>query len=931
MQKFFFAFVIALSTSAITIPALADDGKSDIVENPTPKILKGKVVDSKTGECIIGAHVHIKGVTETYVTTGLDGSFSIEMEGNSATLVYSCLGYKEGQMEISSEAAATELSLPIEEQSMTLGEAVVMAHNPGRTESGARAIERKAMNVMNVMSAKSMELSPDLTVASALARISGITLERGASGEGQYAILRGMDKRYNYTLVNGVKIPSPDNKNRFVPLDIFPAEMLDRLEVTKSLTADLEGDGIGGAVNMVMKDAPDRRQITANATVGYSGLYFDRSFASFPTGGISGDSPNELHGTSYSPTMTDFSLANMAMKTKSFVPDVTMGLSYGDRFFNNHLGIMAAASAQNIHRGKNADVYAEAGIPGDSISHRTYSEQQTRFGAHLKLDYTFNVRHKIAWYNGYMYFRSQQVRVIEEEKETDTRFKLNKQGIFNSTLMGTHKFLDDEVLSLDWSAVYSKATNRTPDNTEVFLTATRRPDHVTESLNRQTSVTKRWEHNSDEDFAGYLNAQYRFYLDRSTLDVKVGGMYRDKQRTSFYNEYFFAPATGYEEQVRNGSEAQNGWSNYDELKLDVKRGKDISNPLNYDAAEKVGAAYAMGKLTSGRWELTAGLRAEHTNQSYYLKFPTSGADNEGEQKYWDFLPDFHLKFNVHKDANLRFSYARAINRPSFFEIVPYNIIGEDYKERGNPDVKHTVADNFDIRYEWFPTPSEQFMVGLFYKRIQDPIEYGLETSGQDTYYTPENFGTANNMGVEIDLTKYFNRFGVKANYTYTYSRIKTDKTVEVANPDPNAETTTITQTVSQSRPLFGQAAHVANLSLLYKDTQHGWDAQIAFNYTGKRLCAVSRFLDNDSWEDGYPQLDASAEKTFGQSGWSIFIKANNILDLPLVQYVKLNDRTKSYLENASERASVVSHDGGLLERKEWHGRSFLIGVRFKLN
>ena len=80
-----------------------------------------------------------------------------------------------------------------------------MAHNPGRTEAGARGIEKRAMNVMNVMSAKAIELSPDLTVANALGRISGITLERSASGEGQYAILRGMDKRYNYTLVNGVK------------------------------------------------------------------------------------------------------------------------------------------------------------------------------------------------------------------------------------------------------------------------------------------------------------------------------------------------------------------------------------------------------------------------------------------------------------------------------------------------------------------------------------------------------------------------------------------------------------------------------------------------------------------------------------------------------------------------------------------------------
>lgn len=228
------------------------------VDGPVSTIIKGKVIDAKSGELIIGARISLKGHKAISTVSGLDGSFTLNTNGQSGTLVYSVLGYKEGQYNMNGKVADTELVLQLEQQNVSLNEVVIMAHNPGRTEAGARSMERRAMNVMNVMSAKAIELSPDLTVANALGRISGITLERSASGEGQYAILRGMDKRYNYTLVNGVKIPSPDNKNRFVPLDIFPAEMLDRLEVSKSLTADLEGDGIGGAVNMVMKDAPDR-------------------------------------------------------------------------------------------------------------------------------------------------------------------------------------------------------------------------------------------------------------------------------------------------------------------------------------------------------------------------------------------------------------------------------------------------------------------------------------------------------------------------------------------------------------------------------------------------------------------------------------------------------------------------------------------------
>lgn len=91
---------------------------------------------------------------------------------------------------------------------------------------------------------------------------------------------------------------------------------------------------------------------------------------------------------------------------------------------------------------------------------------------------------------------------------------------------------------------------------------------------------------------------------------------------------------------------------------------------------------------------------QHTNQGYVLKFPRD-VDPEGNQDYTDVLPSFHAKYGIHRNANLRFSYARAINRPSFFEIVPYSIINEDYKEKGNPDLKHTVADNIDLRYEFF--------------------------------------------------------------------------------------------------------------------------------------------------------------------------------------------------------------------------------------
>ena len=426
----------------------------------------------------------------------------------------------------------------------------------------------------------------------------------------------------------------------------------------------------------------------------------------------------------------------------------------------------------------------------------------------------------------------------------------------------------------------------------------------------QTSgaAIRRWEHNSDKDKAGYVDLSYKLKLDNgSSFDFSAGGMYRDKKRDSFFNEYTFDSATG----SKDPQYINQDWYNFDEIQFTPRKYGNIGDPLNYDATEKIGAGYGMVKYTWNKWEFIGGVRVEHTDQGYVLKFARD-VDPEGNQKYTDVLPSFHAKYNVHKNANLRFSYARSINRPSFFEIVPYSIINEDYKEKGNPDLKHTVADNIDLRYEFFPKSSEQFMVGLFYKKLNNPIEYGLLNEGQDTYYKPMNFGNATNLGAEIDIMKYFNWFGIKANYTYTHSKVTTDKRLM-----DGSEVTS----VLQSRPLFGQAAHVANLSLLFKETKYQWEGQLAFSYTGKRLSDISNWYNDDIWEAGYSQLDASVEKSF-KNGISIFAKASNLLDIPLLRFIQNGPHTESV---QSER-----HDGNVIERKEWHGQSFMIGIRYKL-
>lgn len=902
--------------------------------------VRGIITDAHTGEALIGVTVVNAEDPKDAVFSGLDGSFSLNPKKAQILLRFSYIGYT--PKELTANATRELLKIQLEPAATSLLEIVVKG--AADKESSARDIEKNAPNVINTVSSRAIEVSPDYTVANVIQRVSGITVERTNTGDGQYALLRGMDKRYNYTLVNGVKIPSPDNKNRFVPLDIFPAEMLERLEVTKSVTPDMEGDGVGGAINLVMKDAPANRMISGNIATGFNTLFFDRAFQSYDKSIINPKSPYELYGSSYPARPRDFNPRLFDIREKGVQPNLFAGLSAGDRFFRKRLGVLIAATYQNSVRGSNSTDFPYSTATSDasnlpvlsSVSKRAYSEQQIRSGTHAKLDYRISSAHKLSWYNAYMLFQVYQVR---DQQKTDfsigydpanhtynlafdTRLRYTRQQIYNSTLKGEHSFSDR--FSADWSAVYSKARSELPENSSIHLVTT-----VKNGVQNPRSVVtlggaeRRWEHNSDEDKAAYLNLHYRAGTNFPVL-ISAGGLYRDKQRENFFNEYTFRP---YDESKPAGT--QNNliegvdWNTFSEIQFMVFTPYgSTGNPLNYNATEKITAGYLQGKLAHGKTEALGGVRIEKTEQGYFLRYPVAGVSNEGEQVYTDILPGLHLKYQLSAVQNLRLSYYKAINRPSFFEIVPYRIINEEFTEAGNPDLKHTVADNIDFRYEFFPKAAEQLMAGLFYKNIKDPIEYGLVVQGQGTFYMPVNFGTAVNYGAEIDFTKYLYSFGVKANYTYTHSNITTTKLFFYNNPNPESTEKVLAANVDQRRRLAGQAAHVANLTLLYKSVRKGIDGQISLTYTGNRLYAVSRYLDNDLWQDGFVQMDISAEKRFAKQ-FVLFFKAINVLDTPVKLYVNkvnaANARALDYKE----------YNGKTLVRTDTYGQNLLLGLRFK--
>ncbi|NJK95392.1 MAG: TonB-dependent receptor plug domain-containing protein [Bacteroidales bacterium] len=278
--------------------------------------IAGKAFDEQTGELLVGCTVVIKELNRATIT-GLDGTFQFRnVPAGQYTVSVSLISYSpvSQALTVKTDTDDKKVDFNLNPVSTSLNEVTVLSKRDKSSDLSARNSERMANQVINVVSAKSIELSPDLNVAHVIQRMSGVTLDKNSSGTGLYALLRGMDKRYSYTLVNGIKIPSTHNKHRYVSLDLFPSDLVDRIEVTKAMTPDMEGDAIGGAVNLIMKNAPGQLLIQANASVGLSWFLVENDYLTFDNSSLNAKSPYDRNDKGYRAVPSDFPTKNLDLK-----------------------------------------------------------------------------------------------------------------------------------------------------------------------------------------------------------------------------------------------------------------------------------------------------------------------------------------------------------------------------------------------------------------------------------------------------------------------------------------------------------------------------------------------------------------------------------------------------------------------------------------
>lgn len=855
--------------------------------------VKGNISDQLSKDGLANAYISIN---KTSFRTEADdkGNFEIKnIPAGEYDISFENVGYSTAERHIHLKAGeAKTLFVSLSEKTRTLDQVTVFGKVDKEKEAGSRDREKYASNIENVISSEAIVRSPDINAANVLQRMSGITVQRSNGADEAYAVVRGMEPRYNNTLLNGIKIASPDSKNRFVQLDIIPSDILSSIEISKSLLPDMEGDATGGTINMIVKDAPVKTAFKATGSIGYSQLFLNDDFINFKKSDIQKLSPIQRNPPGYVARPEDFTRSNLDFQPKSFVPNGTLGFSYSQRLFHDKVGVVIADNTQNQYSGYNSRRYSVApiSITSDTLGYlnvtsvKGYS-QQFNNGLVAHVDYDFNERNKVNIDNFLVYSQLAESRISNDTTLLGTgrvgpgtgqifytsESFTQHQHIENLKLSGTHVLRPD--LTLEWAGVLSEAGRHIPDLADIETDNRIQADHTTTNTYLD-QLTRKWLKNDDKDYTEILNLSYRkVWKQNKILLLKTGGLYRSKTRFNNEDDYTLKPlATN-----SNGTNASKPvWTNIYDAQWEVfnTSGTNVYNPNNYKANEIVSAGYLMAKYSFYKLDLGGGVRIENTTTGWNINVHSSTAPSSGNQKYIDVLPSIFFKYKLSKKENLHFSYFKSISRPNYYELVPAVVFGGDYFINGNPYLQHSVADNFDVRYELFPKGEQHFFIGVFYKKIQNPIENLLQlVNAGKLVLSPQNSQPATNFGGEFSFTQYFGRFGLTGNYTYTHSSISSVKQKIGGG------------TVVDVRPLQGQTNHIVNVSVLYKDVRHGAFAQLSYEYQGKTLAQTSLYYQSDYYQRPMNTLAFSIEKDIHKH-WTIFGKFNNLLNTPSVEFVQ---------------------------------------------
>jgi TonB-dependent receptor len=233
----------------------------------TTGVISGTVVDNG-GAVLKGAQVKLLPLGITAVTDE-QGEFTlINVPAGAYTISVSYVGFKPAEVKVQiavGQALNQEIKMNVASASEDI---LVVAERP-HGEAEAINQTRAADNILQVLPAEVITSLPNANVADAIGRLPSVTLYR-IEGEGVYIQVRGTEPRLTNVTVDGITLPAPEPTVRQVRLDVIPSSLVESVEINKTLSANMDADGIGGSVNLRTKTAEEQPTIDAYAKMGYT-------------------------------------------------------------------------------------------------------------------------------------------------------------------------------------------------------------------------------------------------------------------------------------------------------------------------------------------------------------------------------------------------------------------------------------------------------------------------------------------------------------------------------------------------------------------------------------------------------------------------------------------------------------------------------------
>ncbi|MEM9981501.1 MAG: TonB-dependent receptor, partial [Bacteroidota bacterium] len=862
-------------------------------------IIRGQVIDDGTGETLIGATVLVDG-TSTGSTTDLDGKFSISVAPGTYRLRVSFISYENKVIEnvtVQAEEVTALGIIRLPTETSALEEVVIESKALRDSESALLTVQKNAANVLDGLSAEGFTRTGDNDAGAAMRRITGVSVEGG-----KYVYVRGLGDRYTKTSLNGADVPGLDPNRNTVQMDLFPTKLVDNIIVYKTFTPDLAGDFTGGFVDVTTKDFPEEFIFEASANVGFNPqANFQDDFLTYRGGDLDwlgfDDGTRDFPGIISQVEVPDNQIVDPGL-----TEDVTRAFDNNYEFqreaqFLNHRFSLSAGNQKSLFKRpfgfiaslnyqRNFQSYTDGETGRYTLTSREdlvedlneelrlvdqYSQDIILWGVMANGSLKISDKHKLSL----NILRNQssekntrfQSGVFPREDATlnyETRqLQFLERALTSFQLKGEHVFGEDNKVVLDWTSSYILSTQDEPDlrfYTNGFSpTSNGEIIYVLEPSTGQ--VPSRYTRNLEEfNFDNKLNLTIKFkQWNDLESKFKVGGAAIFKDREFREDQYRVNSAQGrvnWEEDLGPYyyvSEAFEFDAENNPNGAFVNRFFEPRN--NYDATQSVLAGYAMVDMpVTAKLRAIVGARLEQTD------IEIESFDNQqGDLETLDLLPSVNLTYSLQEDMNLRAAYGRTLARPTFRELAPFasfDFIG-DFIFIGNPDLERTLIDNFDLRWEVFPSFDELISASVFYKTLQNPIERVTNPTAANPEINMRNVDEAIVYGFEVEVRKNLGfiakplfPFSIGANFSLIRSQID-------INPLELQSIRATVPTADEQRVMFGQSPYIVNAYLSFRN-EKGTQASINFNVQGERLALVTDGGTPDIFEQPRPMLDLMA-------------------------------------------------------------------------